>query len=185
MGQFDDSALQKTFGEMIQRAQNPQKPLEEIGFLMANEMKTNIEVGGRPRRWVRSGRVEVSRRKAYLKYKSGTYSREEAVDRSGQTLRNSGTLMNGITSDVRGPSVAAGPTAVGRDHKTDPRILGILAHGGTIKAKNKPYLQFRGAGGGWVKAKEVTLPERDYTYMPPESYVTFGDIMQQYLVGRQ
>jgi len=184
VGQFDDSSLQKTLGEMLQRAQNPEKPLREIGVLMANEMKTNIEVGGRPKSWPRSGRVNVSRRKAYLKYKSGKYTREEAVERGGQTLRQSGTLMNGITSDVQGRSSMAGPTAVGRNHLTDPRILKILAFGGTITAKNKPYLQFRGAGGGWVKTKSVTIPGRDYTYIPPEAEATFGQIMQQYLVGQ-
>lgn len=183
VGYMDDRALQRTLGEMLQRALNPQKPLAEIGVLMANEMKANIDVGGRPNRWPRSGRVDVSRRRAYLKYKSGKYSREEAVQRGGQTLRDSGTLMNSMTSAVEGNSVAAGPTAVGREHLTDPRIMGILAFGGIIRAKNSPYLRFRGAGGGFVSVKEVTIPERDYTYMPPETQETFGEILQRFLIG--
>jgi hypothetical protein len=38
-------------------------------------------------------------------------------------------------------------------------IEGILTHGGTIKAKNAPYLVFR-IGDIWAKKKSVTIPAR-------------------------
>jgi phage gpG-like protein len=147
---------------MLQRAQNTEKPLREIGFLMANEMKTNIDVGGRPTPWPKSIRAQNT---------------------GGQTLRDSGTLTNSMTSEVQGNTVAAGPTAVGRKKLSDPRILAILAFGGTIKAKNKPFLRFPVPGGGWARKKEVTIPGRDYTYMPPETRETFGEIVERYVVG--
>jgi phage gpG-like protein len=184
MGYQDDRALQKTLGEMLQRAQNPQRPLEEIGVLMANEMKKNIEMGGRPKSWPRSIRVQASRRRVMEKYRKGKYTREEAVSRGGATLRDSGTLMNSMTSEVQGNSAAAGPTAVGRKKLSDPRILAYLAYGGTIRTKNKPFLRFPIPGGGWARVKEVTNPVRDFTYMPTETRETFGEIMQRFVVGR-
>lgn len=101
MGYQDDRALQKTLGEMLQRAQNPQEPLREIGFLQIQEMKTNIDRGGRPKQWPRSLRVQASRRRVMKKYRKGKYTREEAVNRGGATLRDSGTLMNSMTSEVQ------------------------------------------------------------------------------------
>lgn len=163
MGDFQIDGLQKTLGEMLRRAQAPEKPLREIGFLMTQEMKTNIAEGGRPTAWKKSIRAE----------KQG-----------GQTLRDSGTLMNSMTSEVQGNSVAAGPTAVGKKKLSDPRIFGILAYGGTITAKNKPLLRFRIPGGGWARKKEVTIPPRDFTYISPEAQVTFGEIIQHYLQSR-
>jgi phage gpG-like protein len=162
VGSFDDSGLQKTLSAMLQRAETPQKPLREIGFLMAQEMKTNIDQGGRPGAWKKSIRAERL---------------------GGQTLRDSGTLMNSMTSEVQGNSVAAGPTAVGRKKLSDPRILAILARGGTIQAKNKPYLRFPIPGGGWARKKQVTIPARDYTYVPSETTETFGEIVRRYVVG--
>ena len=32
--------------------------------------------------------------------------------------------------------------------------------GGTIRAKNKPYLVFKTPTGGWVKRKSITIPAR-------------------------
>lgn len=162
-GQYDDSSLQKTLGEMLQRALTPEKPLCEISFLMAQEMKTNIDQGGRPTPWVKSIRAQ---------------------NMGGQTLRDSGTLENSMTSDVQGNTAMAGPTAVGRKKLSDPRIFGYLAYGGTITAKNKPYLRFRVPGGGYAMVKEVTNPPRDFTLMPDEAQETFGQIMQRYVVGQ-
>jgi hypothetical protein len=41
----------------------------------------------------------------------------------------------------------------------------ILELGGTIEAKNKPYLVFQGSDGGWVSKKKVTIPK--YPYFKP------------------
>lgn len=162
MGQQDLSELNKTLGEMIARAANPTPALNEIGQMMVGEMKKNIQVGGRPSSWPQSIRARV---------------------KGGETLRDSGTLMNSMRFATGASSVAAGPTAVGREKKSDPRIFGILAFGGTIKAKNKPFLRFRVPGLGFVSKKEVTIPGRDFTFMPEDAQRTFGEIVQQYVNG--
>lgn len=42
------------------------------------------------------------------------------------------------------------------------RYARIHEEGGVIKARNKPYLIFKGKDGGWVAVKEVTMPRRPY-----------------------
>lgn len=132
------------------------EPLREVGFAMENEMRKNFEAGGRPTKWKPSIRVKVS---------------------GGQTLRDRGDLMNSITSNVDGSSVSAGP---GSGVAFKARILAL---GGTIKAKNKPFLKFRIPGVGFVQKKEVTIPARDYTYIPPEAQETMGEIIRRHVLS--
>lgn len=180
MGGLQLNGIQKTLGDMLQRALAPEKPLREIGFLMTQEMKTNISRGGRPKAWPKSIRVQK---------------------RGGQTLRDSGTLMNSMTSEVSGNSVSAGPTAVGRKKLRDPRIMAILAYGGTIQhhSRSETFLRNRVARGKnkgrfkrgttsgrgqTIGSYTTTIPARDYTYIPDATQVTFGEIVQNYLQAR-
>jgi hypothetical protein len=176
MGEMDLRQFNRTFGQLIANASDIRKPLTEIGVLMTSEMKEDIRVQGRPEPWVQSQRAK----------------RE-----GGQTLRDTGTLMTGLIAEVGEKSVAAGPTMVGKDHITDPRVLELLAYGGSVKrySRSEIYLRKRGANGRFkkgrsdVRGKGMTLgdhtanyPKRDYTYIPPESTQTFGEIMQDHLL---
>jgi phage gpG-like protein len=154
MGNSDFNNLNQTLGEMLARASDLSKPLNEIGMLMVGDMQKNIEVGGRPDKWQESIRVKLN---------------------GGQTLRNTGAFYNSITYETGPGSVAAGPGSAMQKRAR------ILAEGGTIKAKNKPFLVFFIPGIGWIHKKEVTIPARDYTFSPPESVETFGQILQNHL----
>ncbi len=172
-------SLNVTLGEMLKRAQHPEPAFREIGVLMVQEMKTNIEQGGRPTKWPPSIR---------------------AREKGGMTLRDSGTLMNSITSEADSKQVAAGPTAVGKNHLTDPRIMALLAYGGQVtryarselfqrnrtqRGKNKGRFK-RGTtpGRGHTLGEYVVnYPARDYTYIPPESQETFGEILGRFVIG--
>jgi hypothetical protein len=156
MGNSDFNNLNQTLGEILARAGNLSKPLEEIGMMMVGDMQKNIEVGGRPDKWPESIRVKLN---------------------GGQTLRNTGGFYNSITYETGTGSVAAGPGSAMQ------KFARILAKGGTIKAKNKPFLTFFIPGIGWIRKKEVTIPGRDYTYSPPESVETFGQILKNYVIG--
>jgi phage gpG-like protein len=156
MGGTDFSILNKTLGEMLARASNIEKPLKEIGLMMVGEQQKNIISGGRPDKWEPSIRVKVG---------------------GGETLRLTGHLMNALTFGVEGPRVAAGPgSAVSKYAR-------ILALGGTIKAKSKKYLKFFIPGVGWIQKKEVTIKARDYTYMPPDTSMTFGEVVGRFVMG--
>jgi hypothetical protein len=120
----------------------------------------------------------------------------------GQTLRDSGTLMNSVAWQVGTDNmVSVGPTAVGRDHLTDPRILGALIYGTTIKPKNAKYLAFKIAGPmrttsrsgrqlktaqntfHEVRAMQVVLPPRNVFYVPPEVYTACGNVILGFLTN--
>jgi phage gpG-like protein len=156
MGNSDFIGLNRTLGEMLTRAMDIAKPLSEIGMMMVGDFKQNIEEGGRPSKWQESIRVKLN---------------------GGQTLRNTGAFYNSITYETGSGSVAAGPGSAMQ------KFARILAEGGTIKAKNKPFLTFYIRGIGWIRKKEVTIPGRDYTYSPPESVENYGQVLQNYVMG--
>lgn len=161
MGEVDLRSLNRTLGEMIARASNPSRPLTEIGVLMVSEMQENFRVGGRPEAW------PVSKR---------------AARQGGQTLRDTGTLMTGIISELDGTSVAAGPTMVGRNHITDPRVMKLLAYGGRVTRSRKAKPAKGGRARKTLGSVTMNYPKRDYTFIPPDSMLKFGEIMQGYLV---
>ena len=179
---IDLSAFNEHFGWMIRNARNIQPALDEIGGMIAQEIRTNIDSGGRPEPFVQSIRAKMT---------------------GGQTLRDSGTLMNSVAWQVDDQSVSIGPTALGREHLTDPRILGALIYGATIKPVNAEYLSFRVAGAPrttsksgktlknaqntfhYVRAKQVTLPPRDasFFYVPPEVVTACGNVLLGFLTN--
>lgn len=179
MGDVDLNSLNRTLGEMISRASNPQKPLTEIGVVMDSEMQENIRVGGRPDKWKESQR---------------------AKRKGGQTLFDTGTLMHGFVSEVNGQSVSAGPTMLGKNHITDPRVFKLLAFGGDVQrfARSETFVRNRKtrginkgqfkkgttAGRGMTFGEHVAhYPARDYTYISPDAIGTFGEIMQKFLTS--
>ena len=175
MGNVNLDNFNSTFGDMIARANNPRKPLTEIGILMKSEMQEDIRVGGRPDRWTPSKRAQK---------------------RGGQTLRDTGTLMNGLVAEVDGMSLSAGPTAVGKNHISDPRVFELLAYGGDVQrhARSETFLRNRNESGkfkkGTVPGKGMTFGDHiahyagwDFTYISPDTFQTFGQILQQYLTN--
>lgn len=67
--------------------------------------------------------------------------------------RDTGDLSRSITTELRGLSVHVG---------TDKVYGAIQELGGTIEAKNAPYLVFQTDDGQWHSVKSVTLPPRPY-----------------------
>lgn len=176
VGDTNLNNFNRTLGELISRASNPHKPLTEIGVVMQSEMQENIRVGGRPDKWQESGR---------------------AIKTGGQTLLDTGTLMHGLIFQVNGSSVAAGPTMLGKNHITDPRVFRLLAYGGDVQrhARSETFVRNRTANGkfrrGTSSGRGMTFgahvahyAARDYTFISPEAVQTFGDIMQRFLSGR-
>ena len=76
-----------------------------------------------------------------------------AVGRGGQPLRNTGThLMNAVSYSVEGNSVSVG---------VPPAWASVLQFGGTISAKNSPFMKFK-IGNQWVQKKSVKIPARPF-----------------------
>ena len=143
-GNANLEGLNKAIGTVIERLQNPGPALREMGMLAVSEMKGNIDRQRGEAPWVPS---------------------KAALRRGGKTLRDSGTLMNSMTFEVNGTTVSVGPTAVGKEHLTDPRIMAILAFGGDAGRGHKSHIP------GW-----------DYTFISSDSQATMREIAQHYLL---
>lgn len=74
-----------------------------------------------------------------------------AIAQNGQTLRDTGRLLNSIVTITKKNNVLVG---------TDVLYAKLMHYGGTIRAKSKPYLVFKTPTGGWVKRKSITVPAR-------------------------
>lgn len=144
-GNVNIEGLNKAIGAVIERLQNPGPALREMGMLAVSEMKGNIDRQGGESSWTPS---------------------KAAEKRGGQTLRDSGTLMNSMTFQVDGTTVSVGPTAVGKQHLTDPRIMAILAFGGDAGRGHKAHIP------GW-----------DYPYISPNAQQTMREIAHSYFLG--
>jgi len=78
------------------------------------------------------------------------------VQKDAQKLAplDTGELSKSITTKVHGHHYAKIGTSL--------VYAAIQEYGGTIKAKNKPYLHFRTKSGNWVKVKSVVIKARKY-----------------------
>lgn len=76
---------------------------------------------------------------------------------SGPVLKvQTGRLRSSIITDI----IPQPPKLIGKIG-TNVVYATIHEYGGIIRAKNKPYLQFK-TPTGWVSVKEVHMPERSY-----------------------
>lgn len=74
-----------------------------------------------------------------------------AIAQKGQTLRDTGRLLNSIRTRLNKNGVSI---------LTDVLYAKLMHYGGTIRAKGKPYLTFKTPTGGWVKRKSIFVPAR-------------------------
>lgn len=97
-----------------------------------------------------------------------------AIAQNGETLRDTGVLMNSITHLVQGDTVEIG---------TNVPYAVPLQEGALIRAKNGPYLTFR-TPLGWAKKASVTLPSRPYIGISDEDATEVIDIINAFLATR-
>lgn len=180
MGNTDFNIINQTLGEMLARAMDIAKPLAEIGQLGVGEMKLNIDEGGRPEQWPPSQRVK----------KHG-----------GQTLRLTGNLYNSITYETGPGSVAWGPGGTASAYAAIQNFGGQIhryAHSELFERNRNRTGRFKkgtdygkklfstnpGAKGNTVGEYTITVPARHFDYVSPDAQETFGNIMQQFVVGQ-
>jgi len=96
----------------------------------------------------------------------------------GETMRDTGVLMNSITHVIIGDSAVEIGTNVPYAHP--------LHFGATIRAVNGPYLRFQVARGGpWASKKVVVLPARPFLGITDEDAREFVTIINLFLGTRQ
>lgn len=82
--------------------------------------------------------------------------------RNGQPLRDTGRLNRSITVDATGDGVTVG---------TNVLYAPVHQFGATIRAKNKPYLVFRGGPNTFFRTKQVVVPARPFLPIRPGGQV--------------
>lgn len=98
-----------------------------------------------------------------------------AKAQGGQTLRDTGNLKSSIDYLASKKGVEWGVTV-------SAPYAGILNTGGTITAKNKPYLRFK-IGSRWASKKSVTIPSRRFLGFTQADQQEVIDIIGSFLQG--
>lgn len=131
---IDDADVRQAFARIIAAGGDLTPMLDEMGsyLVLSIDRRFETETGPGGNPWPKSIRALVQ---------------------GGQTLTDSGRLRGSITHNVLGGNAVE----VG----TNVAYAGIHQMGGTITAKNAPYLTFR-IGGQWVRKKSVTIPARPF-----------------------
>lgn len=93
----------------------------------------------------------------------------------GETLRDTGVLMNSITHALVGTDAV--------EYGTNVPYAIPLHYGATIRPVSVPLLMFRMPGGGFVRKKEVTLPSREFLGVSAEDEEMVLTIIADFLKG--
>lgn len=92
----------------------------------------------------------------------------------GETLRDTGRLMNSVTHRVGSDHVEVG---------TNVSYAAVMHAGATIHATGGGYLKFR-VGGAWVQKRSVTIPARPILGLSPEGEQEVISLIDHFLQTR-
>lgn len=148
----DDSAVLSALSQLALSGSDKTALLDEIGINLVENARLRFidqtDPDGNP--WKQSAR---------------------AAAQGGETLRDTGRLMNSITHSVGSDFVEYG---------TNVAYAMPLHFGAEIRAVNAPYLKFKIAGR-WANVKEVTLPARPFIGLSTEDEQLVVDIIETFL----
>lgn len=144
----EDRAVQEGFARLIRVGQNP--PLAAIGNAIKESTRLRFHDGRGP-----SG----------IPWKP--------VIRGGSPLRNTGLLMNSVSSQVTGNSVFVGVPYF---------WAAVHQFSATITAKTAPFLRFK-VGGRWASKRSVTIPARPIFGISVDDRIELIGIIRRALVG--
>jgi len=127
--------------------------LDQIGIGLAENTRLRFSDGVSPdgEAWVQSLRAKLQ---------------------GGETMRDTGALMNSISHFVGTDFVEVG---------TNIPYGPWLHFGAVIQAKNGEYLRFRVPGGAWASKREVTLPARPWLGISEDDEEEIVDIITAFL----
>ena len=97
-----------------------------------------------------------------------------AIKQGGDTLRDTGRLMNSITHRVGGDYVEVG---------TNVFYAAMMHEGCTIHALGGGYLKFQVAGA-WAQKRSVTIPARPFLGLDADGEQEVIDLIDQFLRTR-
>ena len=99
-----------------------------------------------------------------------------AIAQGGETLRDTGVLMNSITHQILSADAV--------EYGTNVPYATAMHYGAHIKATNAPYLAFKVPGFGFVKKKEVHIEGRAFLGLSNEDEQQVVDVIDYFLKAR-
>jgi phage gpG-like protein len=169
---------------MLRDADNLRPLYDEIGIFLVGVVRQNFIDQGRPEKWKPSIRAEVT---------------------GGQTLRDTGALMNSIDHESTEKGVAVGPSGPAAKYGAmmgegtaglpggvlrpkDPNgfLMFTMTTGmRTRSAKTGVLLKRPIEEGSFIKVKEVKIPARPFLYIPPEDQEKVTRMAVEFLLRRR
>ncbi|MEK0082867.1 phage virion morphogenesis protein [Benzoatithermus flavus] len=130
----EDAEVRAALGRLLELGQDLGPVMDEIGRTLVKNTQLRFEDQRGPdgSAWLPSLRARLQ---------------------GGQTLKDTGRLVASITHVATGDRVEIG---------TNVLYAALHQFGGTIRAKQAPYLRFRLADGTPIAVKEVTIPARPF-----------------------
>lgn len=147
-------ALTDRLTGIISVLENPQPMWEAVGFTMKENTRLRF-----------SDQLDI--------YGRGLVPSIRALEEGGQTLRDTGRMMNSITFFASKKGVQWGIPA-------EFPYATILNTGGTIVPRTKPKLKFK-VGSRWVSAARVVMPERRVIGISTEDKQDIIDVVVSFL----
>lgn len=157
--------------QLAENISRPQRMLQEIGMVMLSSIQQNFVEQGRPVPWIPSKR---------------------AIAQHGQTLRDTGRLMNSITMKVDSNSVRVGTNVIyaAAQHFGHHYDKAVSVKGYTRYYK-KSDMKMKKGGKWFYPISQVashgrtmghTLPARPYMILQSEDWETIKQIGYNYLI---
>ncbi len=169
---------------MLKDVDNLRPLYDEIGIFLVGVVRQNFIDQGRPEKWTPSVRAKVT---------------------GGETLRDTGALMNSIDHESTDKGVNVGPSGPAAKYGAMMGEGTAGLPGGVLRPKNPDgFLMFTMTTGmrkrsvrtgallkraveesSFVKVKEVTIKGRPYLYIPPEDREKVTQMAIDFLVRRR
>lgn len=148
----NDAKARQAISRLISGIANIAPILDDVGESLTTSTKRRFEAGRSPdgRAWPVSIRAK----------KEG-----------GKTLVDRGRLLASITYRASGNQLSIGSNVI---------YAAIHQFGGTIKAKNKPYLKFK-IGNNFVRVKQVKIPARPFLGLDAQDRGEVREIIKDHL----
>ena len=98
------------------------------------------------------------------------WKKSARAKKGGKTLIDTSRLINSITYQSFGDETRVGTNTI---------YAAIHNFGGTIKAKNKPFLKFQ-IDGQWKQVKSVDMPKREFMIIHNDDIEYIEDVVLNY-----
>lgn len=167
---IDNAELQKTMAGIVDRCLHKQQAMKAIGAIVRESIITNFHEGGRPSRWTPSKRGKA----------------DSIPGKRPGTLRDTGRLMNSITSQAGQDKVVVGTNVeYAAVHNFGAKKFSF----GTVVAKIPGHVRVWRGKSVQVRAHERKMrlpwgdiPARPFMLVQNEDILDIEEVLENYII---